>query len=166
MGSDPERRPRPWDWLLANMRVRELLALIGDLINLVAIFVPWIYGFSAPSGQSLQVSLVAAPDLVDLILHSNYVYLVGIPVGLAFGLGFALTSMRTRKLEKVILICLAFALCLFANFMFGLQFGSAIDLVMDGKYVSYSITLGPGSRLVQVSSSLYFFSLFIMILTE
>jgi hypothetical protein len=163
---EPTEGMRPWDRLLANIRLRELFALVGNLLVAVSIFLPWIYGFSAPSGPSNQITLVAAPDLFGLALHSGYGYLLAIPVGLAFGLAFALTPLRTRQLFKVAMIGAAFFVCLVTNFIFGLQYGNTIGLVVDGNYVSYSITLGLGSRVLGLGNFLYLVPLFIAVVTD
>jgi hypothetical protein len=163
---EPREGMRPWDRLLANIRLRELFALVGNLLVAVSIFLPWIYGFSAPSGPNYQITLVAAPDLFSLALHSGYGFLLAIPVGLALGIAFALTPVRTSKLLKVMMIGLAFVTCMVANFIFGLQYGSAIGLVVDGNYVSYSITLGLGSRVLGLGNFLYLVSLFIAVIAE
>lgn len=163
---EPKEVRRLLDLLLANIRVRELFALVGSLVVASSIFVPWIYGFSGPSGPSSQVTLVAAPDLFGVALHSGYGYLLVVPPALAFGLAFALTPVRTRKMLKLAAVGVAFVVCEVANFVFGLQFGSAIGLVVDGSYVSYSVTLGLGSRLLGLGTFLYLVSLFITVVAE
>jgi hypothetical protein len=166
MRPEPKGGWRLLNWLLANMRFRELFSLGGSLLVAASMVLPWIYGFSAPSGPNEQITLVAAPDLFGLALHSGYGFLLAIPVGLALGLAFALTPVRTSKLLKVTMISLAFVVCMVANFIFGLQYGNAIGLVVDGNYVSYSITLGLGSRVLGLGSFLYLVSLFIAVMAD
>jgi len=156
----------PWNWIVENMGLREVVALVGDVFALVSIFLPWIFGFSAPVGPSLTVAQVAAPNLIDLVLESNYPYLAAVPVGLVLGIVFTLTPHTRRKAAKVLLVGLAFALTLVAGFVFGLQFGSAYGLELNGNYSSYSIAVGTGSRVLGVGTALYFISLLITVLSE
>ena len=154
------------DRMLAYFRVREILALLAGIFGAISVFVPWIYGFSPPAGPSQAVTLVASPNMLDLILHSNYGYMVAIPFGILAGFAFALTPQTTGRALKTILILTAFVLCLGGSFVFGLQFGSAYGLIMNGSYVSYNITFGPGSRLMELATTLYFFCLLMMVISE
>jgi hypothetical protein len=131
----------------------------------IAMVVPWIYGLSPPTGPNQQVNVVAAPNLFDLFLHSNYGYLEFVPLCLIPGLAFALLPKRRRGPELLI-IASAFLLAFIPSFEFGIQFGGAFDLVLNGNVVSYALVLGPGSRLVEVGTALYFICFFIVLISE
>jgi hypothetical protein len=155
-----------WSRFLARVGIKELLALIGDVSVAIAIFVPWIYAFSPPTGPSQQISTVATPNLLDLVGHSNYGYLVMVPVALVFGIIYVGLPRRGKKGLRVAIIACAFALSLVGNFVFGTQFGSAVGLLLNGNYVSYSLSLGPGSRVMELGSAMYFITLFATLLSE
>lgn len=139
--------------------VKELLALLGDVFVFASIFVPWIYAFSAPSGPDLKVTQVAAPDLIDLVLRSNYEFLLLVPLGLVLGILFVVVSRGRGRGGRVVLIATSFVFSFLGMFAFGSQFGSSVGLLMDGQYVSYSLALGPGSRVMQIGVAMYFLSL-------
>ena len=154
-----------WRSVLERFSVRQLLALLGDVAVAAAILVPWIYGFSPPIGPSHQISQIAAPNLLDLALHSDYGYLIIVPLCLLPGLAFVGLFKRRRSLELVAIVA-AFVLSFVPTFEFGLQFGSAIGLIYNGSYVSFSLTLGPGSRIMEVGTALYFICMFVVLISD
>jgi hypothetical protein len=154
-----------WRRLIEGLSVRQLLAMVGEAVVAIAIVVPWIYGLSPPTGPNHDVNVVASPNLFDLVFHSNYGYMVVIPLALIPGAAFALLPKRKRGPE-MLLILVAFLVSFVPSFEFGIQFGGAFDLVLNGSAVSYELVLGPGSRLMEVGTSLYFICFFIVLLSE
>jgi len=154
-----------WRRLQENLTVRQVLAIVGDIVIVIALLVPWIYGLSPPTGANHEVNVVAAPNLFDLALHSNYGYLLVVPLSLVPGVIFSILPNRKRGPELVIMIT-AFLLAFVPSFDFGSQFGAAFDLILNGNVVSYALVLGPGSRLMEVGNALYFICFFIVLLSE
>ena len=52
------------------------------------------------------------------------------------------------------------------SFVFGGQYGGSLGLFIDGRFVAYQTTLGPGSRIIELSSALYFISFLATVLTD
>jgi hypothetical protein len=125
----------------------------------VAIFLPWIFGFSPPTGPNYTISLVATPNLIDLVVHCGYPILVAIPVALALGVAFVLIPQRGGKRGKVFLIASAFALTIVSSIIFVVQFGDI--LMWDGTAVSSSTIYAHGLRVIMVSSVFYLLSLLV-----
>ncbi len=154
-----------WDSAVASLRVRELLGLAAVALGAVAIFLPWVYAFSAPSGPHFEVTQVASPNLVDLVLHCGYPILVGVPAALMPGVAFVLLRQRGGNRLKVLLVGSAFVLSFVTSFVFGqIQFGTV--LVWDGTPVSASIFLTHGYRVVMVSNAFYLLSLLTTLVWE
>jgi hypothetical protein len=154
-----------WRGLIERLSVRQLLAMVGEAAVAIAIVIPWIYGLSPPTGPNHDVNVVASPNLFDLVFHSNYGYLIFTPLSLIPGAAFALLPKRMRGPE-MLMILVAFLLAFVPSFEFGIQFGGAFDLVLNGSVVSYSLVLGPGPRLMEVGTALYFICFFIVLLSE
>jgi len=152
--------------VLGEIRIRDVMMLVGDGSLALSLFVPWIYAFSPPVGPSLQISLVTAPDLLDIVAHSSYGCLVLVPVALAFGIVFFAPPLNRERSLKIAMVAGALVTSFLGNFIFGIQFGAAIGLVMDGSYVSYSVTLGPGTRIAELATAMYFLTLLVLIFTD
>lgn len=148
------------------MTFRQVLAFGGVVVTAVSMFVPWIYAFSPPSGPNGEISMVASPNLIDLVFHSNYGYLWTITLSVAGGILFLVVPARVGKVVRVPALAAALGLSSIPGFIFGLQYGAAFGLILDGSYVSYSITLGPGIRLIELSSGLFFLALFAEIFSD
>ena len=152
--------------IFGQMGARDILMLVGDVSLAVSLFVPWIDAYSPPSGPNLAITLVASPNLFDLVFHSNYGYLVLMPVGLVFGMLFLVPRAKKNRMFRGAMVTCALVLAFLGNFAFGTQFGAAIGLIMNGSYVSYSITLGPGTRVAELTTAMYFLTLLAMIFTD
>ena len=162
----PTEKVELFSKILLQFNFRELLMIIGDVSLAASLFIPWIDAFSPPSGPDLKIILVASPNLFDLVLHSDYGSLVLMPMALVFGVLFLAPKMRKRRGVRMAIITGALVLAFLGNFAFGIQYGGAIGLVMDGQYVSYSISLGPGTRVAELSSAMYFLTLLAMVFSD
>jgi len=152
--------------VLGQIRIRDVMMLVGDGSLAISLFVPWVDAFSAPVGPSQQISLVTAPDLFDIMIHSSYPSLVLVPIALVFGIVFFAPPLNRARSLKMVIAAVALVSSFLGNFVFGIQFGAAIGLVMDGSYVSYSIALGPGTRIAELATAMYFLTLLVMIFTD
>ena len=141
------------------MNISRLLALAADILTAIAVFVPWIYGFSPPINKNLDVILLASPNLLDLALHSNYSYLLAVLVGLILGVAYCLMPDIRRKSLEVGLAATTLLLTLGPSFAFGTQYGESTGLYLDGAFVAYSTSLGPGSRVMELGATAYLFAL-------
>lgn len=152
--------------VLGRMNVSRLVSLVGAGLTAIAIFVPWIYGFSPPINKNLDVLTIASPNLFDLALRSDYLYLLAVPAGAALGAAYALIPGLRWKWLEVSLTAMALLLIVVPVFAFGIQYENPTGLYLDGKFVAFTTTLGPGSRVTELSATAYLFALLAAALSD
>lgn len=146
-----------------------VITAVANLFCLLSIFSTWLYVLSPPTGYPPRSELVANANLLYVAEDPAYRILLAIPFALISGSPLTILSLKARQdtTHRLLLAALAVTslmLIAVSNFVFGSIFEQRKSFAPNNE-TSFSVSLGPATRLASAASVFYFIALIALIVS-
>jgi len=124
--------------------IPEVAVAAGDLLVIISMFLPWIFGFPPQAGTTPVTQVIAAPNMLQLAFQSRFWYLSIVPVGVVLGAVEAIIGASVGRRTRLLMIAATFLMLWIPIFGFNGDYAIATSLFLNGKLVAFTTTKGTG----------------------